>query len=181
MVRDSDCSKSSLERKNIECDNKKMKIADEEKKYTIKFKMNSFEKIFYMDDDDTVDDLYKGIFADDLVPKLFYEDAKLSRLLTIDESGFFPGINYITSDAKPEYFGKKNIKLVIKFDEDITNDMVIEIDPESTIKSIIDLIPNRKTKFFLIRNGKLLNPNDKLDEIEDGDIIDVVGKNILNL
>lgn len=157
-------------------------LPDINAKYIIKFKSGDFEKIFYKNDNDLVESIYQELFGNDETKKLYCEDSKLSKFFTIEEAGFFPGVNYITTDSD-EYFEKiKNINLTLKVGENIENDIKITLFKLEKVEKLFLFLQNYdKNDFYLINNGSILKNDDLLkDCCDEEDCIDVVRKDMVD-
>lgn len=147
-------------------------------KYIVRFKMGSFERDYYMNDDDPLESIYENLFGSDEERRIFYEGMKLSRLLSAGESGFFPGINYIYLSDDDAHSLLPKASAVIKIDENTENDLVIALEPTDMLDSILKRIEDRGvdlTERLLVYNGIVLDKQTGLDSlIRDGGVIDVV-------
>lgn len=150
-------------------------------KYVIKFKSGSYEKIFYKNDKDTVESIYKDIFGGDQTRKLLYEDMKLSRFFTVEEAGFFPGINYITAENDAQFEELSNINLTLKIGDNPENDLKISHSRFESVKNLFNHLKDQaNNQYCLINNGEILKNEDVIDDCcDDGDCVDVVNINMV--
>lgn len=155
---------------------------EEKAKYTVVFKAGSFEKNYYLNDEDPIEFIYKDLFGEDTQRKLLYEEMKLSRMLLANECGFFPGLNYIYLPENESLdFIKKDGQVLVKFSEDPADDILIPLSNtltrESIVRSISEACGKDISKKVIVYNGEVVDFNNRKElPIEDGDILDIFGE-----
>lgn len=150
-------------------------------KYIVRFGTGDFQRDYYMNDDDPLEIIYESLFGNDRERRIFYEGMKLSRLLSVGESGFFPGINYVYLPDDETLPLPPKTSVTVKFDDNAENDLAIVLESADVVGSVLERIELEKGMDLsgkcLIYNGTVLDEQSKLgDLIEDG-IIDVVDCN----
>lgn len=173
---------NSKDRSNIKPE---VSIDNAQSKYIIKFKSDKFEKTFFVNDSDLMEDIYKDLLGSDLDTKLYYEGMKLSRYLTIEESGFFPGLNYITCKDEKKKPDNENLTVCLRFDDNPRNDLVLNINGKYAISDLINAINKEKlieiTDKMLISNGVVLENSSIISHfLSSGDCIDVVDSKLIS-
>ncbi|ORD94220.1 hypothetical protein ECANGB1_1002 [Enterospora canceri] len=135
-------------------------------KYMIILKNSGIEMVFYMDDSDRVEQLYKNVLGNKS-GKLFYEDIELPRSLTAEECGFIEGVNYIQTDVELEP-GTTELVLVRNTAEKKEE---IKLDGTALVK---ELLTENDTR-HVVKNGVVLDGNLVLNSLfEQGDTFDLV-------
>lgn len=170
-------TKTNKDEKNYTCD-----VTHSDKKYTIILQLDNLVKKYYMDGDESADLLYKYIFPDKADGKLYFDDNKISKYLSISENGFVPGINYIQMDDSEIEVSSLIMKLLIQVSEDSNENIQVLIPVEMSVEELLKEI-NKKVEVHnkhLIFNGVLLHSHYKIKNfLESGSVLDLVLKNDL--
>jgi hypothetical protein len=150
-------------------------------KYTVRFKCESFEKDFHLNDKDPIESIYISLFGTVSDRKLLYEGMKLSRFLTAEEVGFFPGLNYINLPPNESLPFLETSYFIVKINENIENDVKIKFSNSFLISELIQnlhqLGVKTENKSFIL-NGERLKENN-LIKIENEYSIDLIENELL--
>ena len=111
--------------------------------------------------------------------RLFSDGFKLSKFLTVKESGFFPGINYITLSDEDEDSLKSLYEITVQLSENQEENNVMKFSCFQKISEIVEKVKEKNgiVDNFLSAsfNGFLLNDNAVIDHVvESCDVIDLV-------
>ncbi|ORD99247.1 hypothetical protein A0H76_1159 [Hepatospora eriocheir] len=141
----------------------------------IKFKHGSYEKVYFVYDTDTTDKLYDSILGTTSNEDLIFEDMKLPRGLTIEEAGFFPGMNYVTvKNINPKFLVEKEFFIKLNFID--TDSIDLKIKEDATVNSICKMYGE---KYILIKNGSYLDMSFKIKDVFNcGECVDLVERSL---
>lgn len=137
-------------------------------KYILRFRNFSFEKDFYLNDNDPLESVYSELFGEDKDKKIIYEGMKLSRFLNAGEAGFFPGLNYIYLPADEKLASPEESFITVKFDPNPDNDVKLKFLANFIAADLYNQLNsmgiNTKDRSFVL-NGEKLTPNTSLQKI----------------
>jgi len=167
---------------NAEDNNKDVNDSNE---YILRLKTGTRDKTFALNGSDSMEIVYCDLFGDNMEGKLYFEEMKLSRFLTVEESGFFPGVNYIFMKDDESFLGTGNIDISVKFDENVENDLKVNcLGPERVNDLIRKIVASSNIDLSvkkLVLNGVVL-PGDALiaDYFASGECVDVIDAKLLD-
>lgn len=161
-----------------------IKDVNDNSKYILWLKVGTCNKTFALNGSDSLEIVYRELFGDNMEGKLYFEEMKLSRFLTVEESGFFPGVNYISMKDDESFLETENIDISVKLDENMENDLKVScLGPERVNDLIGKIVASSGIDLSvkkLVSNGVVL-PGDALiaDCFTSGDCVDVIDAKLL--
>ena len=181
LVLSESCSKSEeiQEETNLREENEK-----KDAKYIVIFKHKEFSKVFYYSGKEMASEMYDSIFKNHNKGKLYCEGSKISRHLTIAESGFFPGTNYVVLSGDDEASLKDALNLRLKRN-DASPDSEILFDSSKQIRDLLEYIRKDNQmddEMRVVYNGKILNEQAIIkDVLVEGSAFDLVSHKQLKI
>lgn len=151
----------------------------DDKKYRIIFKRDDLVREYLLSATDSAELIYSDLFGDDISRRLFYEDNKISRFLSIADNGFFPGTNYIYPAEEDRHPLRNHLSLTIQLDQEARNNIELGCTHDQTIRDVLQLLCSRHSVAVdgkhLSINGLLLDGARAIGEcLETGDVLDLV-------
>lgn len=160
-------------------DNSEYLLNSKTGRYIIICRHGAFQKEFYFEGSELVGEIYDSLFSEGKSGRICHEGSRLSRYLSIADSGFFPGMNYITIDGEKEFKLKDQVTLKIQRNAYAEDDMELVFDKTKGIDDLVGWITRTydldESSVELVFNGIPMPRDVAINErLSDDDVLDLV-------